>query len=47
MADLAEIDRFQMAEIERGERNVTILDVLRISPALGWKPSELLADVGL
>ncbi|KWF33065.1 transcriptional regulator [Burkholderia pseudomultivorans] len=47
LADLAEIDRFQMAEIERGERNVTILDVLRISPALGWKPSELLADVGL
>ncbi|MHA2944319.1 helix-turn-helix domain-containing protein [Ralstonia mannitolilytica] len=47
LADLADIDRPHMGKIERGERNVTMLNVLRISQALGCKPSELLADAGL
>ncbi len=47
LADLAEIDRSHMGKIERGERNVTMLNVLRIAQALGCQPSELLADAGL
>lgn len=36
-----------MGKIERGERNVTLLNVLRIATALGLRPSELLAEAGL
>lgn len=47
LADAAEIDRSHMGKIERGERNVTFLNILRIAKALGCKASELLADSGL
>ncbi|WP_394701360.1 helix-turn-helix domain-containing protein [uncultured Propionivibrio sp.] len=47
LADSAEIDRSHMGKIERGERNVTILNIVRIARAIGCKPSELLVDAGL
>ncbi|MGW7232978.1 helix-turn-helix domain-containing protein [Pseudomonas fulva] len=47
LADSAQIDRAHMGKIERGERNVTFLNILRIAAAIGCKPSELLGDVGL
>ncbi|ABK12298.1 MULTISPECIES: helix-turn-helix domain-containing protein [Burkholderia] len=47
LAHLANIDRSHMGKIERGERNVTLLNLLRISRALAWQPSELLASAGL
>ena len=47
LADLAGVDRSHMGKIERGERNVTFLNILRIAQALGCKPSELLIDAGL
>jgi transcriptional regulator with XRE-family HTH domain len=47
LADLAEIDRSHMGKIERGERNVTFLNVVRIAKAIGCKPSSLLADADL
>lgn len=47
LADAAGIDRSHMGKIERGERNVTLLNVLRIARALGRKPSEILASAGL
>lgn len=47
LANLAEIDRSHMGKIERGERNVTLLNVLRIARAIGAKPSELLSESGL
>lgn len=47
LADRAEIDRSHMGKIERGERNVTLLNVLRIAQALDCKPSELMAEAGL
>ncbi|WP_122518602.1 helix-turn-helix domain-containing protein [Pseudomonas viridiflava] len=46
-ADAAEIDRSHIGKIERGERNVTLLNVLRIAAALQCKPSDLLIDAGL
>ena len=42
LADLAEIDRSHMGKIERGERNVTLLNIIRIAFALEVKPSDLL-----
>ncbi|GAB3245095.1 helix-turn-helix domain-containing protein [Chitinimonas naiadis] len=47
LADAAEIDRSHMGKVERGERNVTLLNVIRIAKALNCKPSELLASAGL
>lgn len=42
----ASIDRSHMGKIERGERNVTVVNVLRISGALHCTPSELLRRSG-
>jgi transcriptional regulator with XRE-family HTH domain len=47
LAHLAEIDRSHMGKIERGERNVTALNLLRIADALRVKPSELWSKAGL
>ncbi len=47
LAYLAEIDRSHMGKIERGERNVTVLNVIKIARALGCRPSELFAQAGL
>jgi len=47
LADEARIDRSHMGKIERGERNVTFLNIVRISTALGCKPSSLLSEAGL
>lgn len=47
LADLAEIDRSHMGKIERGERNVSLLNVIRIAHALSVKPSDLLRDANL
>lgn len=47
LADLTEIDRSHMGKIERGERNVTFLNILRIAKAVQCKPSDLLIEAGL
>ncbi len=47
LADAAEIDRSHMGKIERGERNVTFLNIIRIAAALSCKPSELMQHAGL
>ena len=47
LADHAGIDRSHMGKIERGERNVTLLNLIRIADALGCTLSSLLIDAGL
>lgn len=47
LADAAGIDRSHMGKIERGERNVTFLNIVRIAKALQCKPSDLLIEAGL
>ncbi|PRE93272.1 MULTISPECIES: helix-turn-helix domain-containing protein [Burkholderia] len=47
LADLAGIDRSHMGKIERGERNVSLLNVVRIAHALECKPSDLLRSAQL
>jgi len=46
LADQAGIDRSHMGKIERGERNVTMLNVAKLADALSCKPSDLLVDAG-
>ena len=47
LADAAGIDRSHMGKIERGERNVTLLNLVRIAKALGSRPSILMSEAGL
>ncbi|WP_059396404.1 MULTISPECIES: helix-turn-helix domain-containing protein [Pseudomonas] len=47
LADLAEVDRAHMGKIERGERNVTFLNIVRIAAALGCKASDILLEAEL
>lgn len=47
LADAAGIDRSHMGKIERGERNVTFLNLSRIAAAIQLRPSELLAEADL
>lgn len=47
LADAAGIDRSHIGKIERGERNVTLLNVLRIAAALDGSASDLLREAGL
>jgi transcriptional regulator with XRE-family HTH domain len=47
LADAAGIDRSHMGKIERGERNVTMLNLVRVSDALQRSPSEIMQAAGL
>lgn len=47
LADAAGMDRSHMGRIERGERNLTVLNLLRIAAALDDLPSALLSKAGL
>lgn len=47
LADLSGVDRSHMGKIERGERNVTFLNIVRIATAMDCKPSDLLIDAQL
>lgn len=47
LADAAGVDRSHMGKIERGERNVTFLNIARIALALECRPSDLLLDANM
>jgi len=47
LADMAGVDRSHMGKIERGERNVSVLNVARVADALGVTMGALLASAGL
>jgi len=47
LADHAGIDRSHMGKLERGERNVSFLNILRIASAVQCQPSDLFIDAGL
>jgi transcriptional regulator with XRE-family HTH domain len=47
LADAAGIDRSHMGKIERGERNLTLLNVIKIASALHGRASDLLGEADL
>jgi transcriptional regulator with XRE-family HTH domain len=47
LADAAQMDRAHMGKIERGERNVTLLNLLKIASALRCRGSDILAAADL
>jgi transcriptional regulator with XRE-family HTH domain len=42
LAELAGVDRNYIGQIERGERNVALVNIVRIAKALEIEPGELL-----
>ena len=47
LADASGVERSHMGKIERGERNVTFLNIVRIAGALDIELSKLMKDAGL
>ena len=47
LADLAGIDRSYMGGVERGEHNIALINIKRISDALGLPMSNLMKKSGL
>ncbi len=47
LADAAGLDRSHMGKIERGERNVSVLNVARVAEALNVTIAALMASAGL
>lgn len=46
LAAKADIDRTYVGGAERGERNVALVNIVRLAEALGIEPAELLRNVG-
>ena len=45
LADMADLHRTYIGGIERGERNIGFLNLVKLVRALGIEPSELLRDL--
>lgn len=45
LAAMADLDRTYLGGVERGERNVSLRNIVRIASALGVQPAALLKDV--
>ena len=45
LAELADLHRNYIGGIERGERNLALLNIVRLARALGVSPSQLLEDI--
>jgi transcriptional regulator with XRE-family HTH domain len=47
LANIASLERSNMGKIERGENNLTILNLIRIAEALDYKAADILIDAKL
>lgn len=44
LAELSELDRTYVGSVERGERNLSLINITRLAAALGVRASELLRE---
>lgn len=47
LAIVSGVERSNMGKIERGENNLSVLNLIRIADALDSKAAEIMADAGL
>ncbi len=47
IANNSNLDRSYVSGIERGEHNITLMNLLKIAEQLDKKPSEILREAGL
>lgn len=47
LADLVGVHRTYVGSIERGERNISLLNIRRIAEVLNLKPSEVFIEAGM
>lgn len=45
LADLSSLHRTYIGSVERGERNISLENIVQIARALDVKPSDLLKDI--
>ena len=45
LADMTELHRTYIGSVERGERNITLLNANKIAEALGVKLSDMVKDI--
>jgi transcriptional regulator with XRE-family HTH domain len=46
-AEMCDLHRTYIGQVERGEKNISFVNILRIAKAFKTKPSELFASGGL
>jgi transcriptional regulator with XRE-family HTH domain len=46
-AEMCDLHRTYVGQVERGEKNISFINILRVSRALGVEPSLLLKRAGL
>jgi transcriptional regulator with XRE-family HTH domain len=46
LAELAGLDRTYVSSVERGQRNISILNIVKFAKALSINPSSLLENIG-
>lgn len=46
-AEVCDLHRTYIGQVERGEKNVSFINILRLAKAIGTKPSELFGKAGL
>lgn len=46
LAELSKLDRTYISSVERGQRNISILNIIKIADALQVNASSLLEEIG-
>lgn len=46
LADIAELDRTYVSSVERGQRNLSLINICKLAIALGCTPMSLLEGLG-